>query len=60
MCFIPNPCETLAASGEQKLIVISGENFLTMIDSFLILSALDCNFTKFSPPPCFPMFENLV
>ena len=33
-CLIPNPNEILAASGEQKLITISGENVLIFLDSF--------------------------
>src|SRR3990167_7894770 len=54
ICLIPMPNDTLAASGEQKLIANSGENLSINKDSFFIRLILASSLPYFSLPPCFP------
>lgn len=54
ICLIPKPNEILAASGEQKLMVSSGSNFLILGINFSIRETLASNFAVFPIPPCFP------
>ena len=59
-CLIPNPYEILAASGEQELIVMSGENFLIDSNRCSIRFMLARSFLSLEEPPCFPTITRLI
>ena len=59
-CLIPNPYEILAASGEQKLIVMSGEIFLINSYRYSIRFMLARSFCSLEAPPCFPTITTLT